>query len=1026
MANAGIAYFVIAWLCITTTKDHNVANLWYANAIGILCLASTAGRRGGLALATLAAANFAANMAAGNPPALSLSFVAPNLLTMVVAAYLLESRIDPRRVPTDPQALLRIFALVIALPSALAAVLGASILAVNGFSEFDRAFVNWYVGELLGSLAVLPLGIALLIGRLPNDGRTAAAADQRTGLRQLTDPAFMLIPVLTAGGSYLLLTRFEFPFIWIVSAVALCAAIYTFVQTALVVLVVSVVSGLLISGGHHLLAREHPSDGPASAFASLFLVQFLPLFIAVSVTALRQSGRRVAQSLRLAEQASLTKSRFLANMSHEIRTPLNAIVGTVHTLSLTRLAPDQKRQLASMQVASRNLLSLINDILDLSKIEAGEMKFEVSAFPLQRLLGDVGELMTPIARDRGIRFELAPLSVAIPGTVDGDEARLRQMLLNLASNAVKFTEAGSVSVSVELLARSADRVTLRFSVTDTGIGVAQALQAGLFRPFNQGDSSTTRKYGGTGLGLSIVRLLAEGMGGHAGMESTEGRGSRFWFDVPLIESADAGDAEAALDGVRQLRVLIALEPATLATRIAELSRRLGWHARTVATHEALTSRLGGEAGPGLCADCLIIDLRFAGDDTLRRLRPEQPDGSLPAVVPIDTRPPSDASTGAEISAAGLFNDVNQAVSARTADVDRVFALTDLDRAEDTCWLPDTRILVVDDSTMNLDVCKRLLTHQGAKVVACASGQEALSRLTAPGSDFDAVLMDIQMPEMSGLETSRRLRQQAGLARVPLIALSAGALTEDRHQALAAGMDDFLSKPFEPAHLVRTLRRHVQAYRGTILPAADGTGSAPISAALPAIDGIDVVRAATRVQGDHQLFLTLLRSFAEEHAGTAARIHAWLEAGSNDDAAALLHRLRGQAGNIAATRLACAAAALEAGIADRETPAPARLREFDQSLGALLDAISGWLVESPAAADGGRELPHGERLTRTLAHLRAQLERNAVGAVETSEAVLAMLAGTPLGAAYGPISAALRKLDFRLAQTELERFEQHLE
>ena len=386
-------------------------------------------------------------------------------------------------------------------------------------------------------------------------------------------------------------------------------------------------------------------------------------------------GKRSAQ----AESANRAKSEFLANMSHEIRSPLNAVLGVTQLLRRTPLDDGQRAYLQKIDVAGNALMGVINNVLDISKIEAGEMQLEDAPFALSELLDEVIALMSVGAAEKGValRLEAEP---GLPAQLRGDLTRIRQILVNLASNAIKFTGAGSVRLVVAAQDRQADRLRLRLAVIDTGIGIEPEVLGRLFAPFTQADSSTTRRFGGTGLGLSIVRQLAELMHGEVGVFSTPGRGSEFWVLLPLA----IAESEAAQPPI----------PST------------------------------GE----------------------RRL-------------------------------AGL------------------------------------RLLAVDDSPVNLLICQHLLEREGAQLSLARDGHEALERLRAGPHDFDAVLMDVHMPGLDGNEATRRIRGELGLANLPVIALTASALAEERQGAFEAGMNDFIGKPFDAERLVRTVWRGVERARG---------------------------------------------------------------------------------------------------------------------------------------------------------------------------------------------------------------------
>ena len=666
------------------------------------------------------------------------------------------------------------------------------------------------------------------------------------------------------------------------------------------------------------------------------------LGIGQDISARQAAERALRHAKAAAEQASAAKGMFLANMSHEIRTPMNAVIGIAHLLADTPLTEDQRQLLRKLQVAGRSLLGVINDVLDLSKIEAGELAVEQTPYQLPALLRELDAVFADQARGKGLVWELSS-AADVPDILVGDPQRLQQVLNNLLSNAIKFTSQGGVSLRVERGELEAQRQGLRFLVRDSGIGIAPQAQAQLFQPFVQAEASTTRQFGGTGLGLSIVKHLVGLMGGTVALESQPGQGSLFTVTLPLLEGTPASG-----DKPRRLEAVIVEDEAVQRERLVSLCAGFGWQARSLGEAEALMALMQQrqQAGQAL-PDVLLVDWHLGdgldGISAMRRLREALPTGHVPAALLItqdqrralqneDIDAVVDAVLAKPANPSTLFNAVNEAIAKRKGDSEHLLDPAVMQRLGGGL-LPDVRLLVVDDSDINLEVARRMLERQGA-VVHCDNHAEAALARLGSGEDFDAVLIDIQMPGMDGLEATRQIREQLRLRELPVIALTAGALVEERRRALDAGMNDFLTKPLDPEALVRTLRRHIEARRGAPLPVRGMEVRDTLPADWPLIDGIEAAATAHRLAGDAGLFRRLLARLLDQHDA------AWvtrLKAMRGGEAAAGLHRLRGSAGLLGAQRVQALAAEGEEALRGGATPAT--LGELFSSLGQALDQLT---------------------------------------------------------------------------------------
>ena len=676
----------------------------------------------------------------------------------------------------------------------------------------------------------------------------------------------------------------------------------------------------------------------------------------IDVSALKAAEQAQAQAKELAQEAARLKADFLANMSHEIRTPMNVIMGMAHLALESDPQPRQRNYLEKIHGAAENLLGIVNDILDFSKLEAGKLQLEEIEFSLEDLLDGLADQAMLRAQEKGLEL-LFDIGTDVPSGLCGDPLRLGQVLSNLQSNAIKFTERGEITIAVHREHDTAAGTWLRFEVSDTGIGIDQEQCDRLFQAFTQADSSTSRRYGGTGLGLTICRRLVGLMGGEIGVNSTPGVGSTFHFRVPLRLQPHQRELRIDGDDLRGMPILVVDDNASARDVFHGMLSALKFEVATACDAAEALARLERAQAAGRPFRLVILDWGMPGMDGVQAIRSIRSDPRIdatPLFVMVtafsretlleqlgDTR--VEGVLVKPVTPSGMLDSILATFGRKGAARPRRKA-PHSGSLEARKALRGARLLLVEDNRVNQELALDILGRAGIRVDVASHGAEALAMLAR--RTYDGVLMDCQMPVMDGFEATRQIRRQAALADLPVLAMTANAMAGDRERCLAAGMNDHIAKPFDVDQLFRTLQRWIRVDHPQQEPAPAAEGDA----GLPTIAGLQLEAARQRLGGDTALLYRLLRRFGETQADAITRIRQALQAGERETAMRSAHTLKGLAGTIGAPTLALAAAELEAQLRDRhEEEAAQLLPGLARELAALLERIARALAECAPAA-----------------------------------------------------------------------------
>ena len=740
----------------------------------------------------------------------------------------------------------------------------------------------------------------------------------------------------------------------------------------------------------------------------------------------------------LAEHADNAKSEFLANMSHEIRTPMNAIVGFTSLAMKQDMSTKVRDYLKKIDHSADSLLVLINDILDFSKVEAGQLNFESIDFNLQDVFSKIGDMYSIKSAQKGVEL-IVSIADDVPCELVGDPLRLEQILINLTSNAIKFTESGHIFVRADLVSKDEYLCRLQFICSDTGIGIAESQLSKIFNAFSQADSSVTRKYGGTGLGLAISKRLVEMMGGGISVQSEINQGSTFTFTAEFTLQPGESESHFTVPAdLQNLRVLVADDNKVVRDVFVEQVESFKFQATGVESGQAAIQELErAQDAKEKSYDLVLMDWLMKGFDGIeaaKRIKQNKKLSKIPSIILITAFGREDTLKKAEtekIIDAFIMKPTNQSILFNTIlEVfgENIQQISAPDMVSNDFFIKGNiegaKILLVEDNAINQQLATEILESVGLKVEIANNGQEAVDAVKQ--SAYDIVLMDVQMPVMSGYEAAKLIRQDGRFNDLPIIATTAYAMSGARERCLNAGMNDYVSKPIDPIQLFSVLNKWIKPglmrTNEKIQNKRKLIGQQDVNSSLPQkITGIDIASGLNRANGNQKLYSKLLLDFADKYATIKDEIKSAIHQGDMKTAERLAHTLKGVAGNISAAGIQAAANDLEAAISKNKAEAYDRLlSEMDRVLQQVLLSIKRQIPTTQEKKYLSDKPIDSAAIAPIMLQLAGFLRKNDPNAQKTMEFLKETWSGSIYREEINDMDRHVDNFDFDIALTSLEK------